>query len=216
MDYWTPRQDPDGVLRTRCTDEERDWYLEGVAEEINYAKRLDAYSVVDFGAGPGWFLDELNCRQKVAVETSGRARGQLHAKGIEVVSVLESLASSEFQLVIANHVIEHLRDPIDAIQQIHRILIPGGDLIIGTPDFGSPCAQRFGANYRMLHDETHCSLFTLESMHRFLRDHGFRILDVRFPFPDRYATAENFARWHDTSKVSPPWPGNWMTFYCQR
>jgi hypothetical protein len=53
-------------------------------------------------------------------------------------------------------------------------------------------------------------------MHRFLRDHAFHIDDVRFPFPARYATAENFARWNDTSQVSPAWPGNWMTFYCTR
>jgi SAM-dependent methyltransferase len=119
-------------------------------------------------------------------------------------------------VVMCYHVIEHVADPIEFIGDIRRVLRPGGWLILGTPDFASPCAKRFGDNYRMLHDPTHCSLFTLESMHRLLRDRGFTIQDVCFPFPERYATAETFARWNDTGSVSPPWPGNWMTFYCQR
>jgi SAM-dependent methyltransferase len=119
-------------------------------------------------------------------------------------------------LVVCLHVIEHLSDPILAITEIRRILKPGGWAIISTPDFDSPCAKRFGDNYRMLHDRTHCSLFTLESMHRFIRDHGLEIRDLKFPFPERYATLGTFSRWADTSKMSPPWPGNWMTFYCVR
>ena len=118
--------------------------------------------------------------------------------------------------VVCYHMIEHCKDPIFAIAEIRRVLKPGGWLILGTPDFDSPCAQRFGDNYRMLHDDTHCSLFTCESMHRFLKDGAFDIQEVKYPFPDRFATAETFARWHDTSKMSPPWPGNWMSFYCQR
>ena len=89
-------------------------------------------------------------------------------------------------------------------------------MILGTPDFASPCAKRFGDSYRMLHDKGHVSLFTNESMHRFLIDNGFTIDEVRHPFPEEYATAENFARWNDTSRMSPPWPGNWMTFYARK
>jgi hypothetical protein len=90
---------------------------------------------------------------------------------------------------------------------------------MSTPDFASPCAKRFGDHYRMLHDPTHVSLFTLESMHRFLRDHGFRIDDVRFPFPERLATAETMERWRRgpvDGEWSPPWPGNWVTFYASK
>ncbi len=68
----------------------------------------------------------------------------------------------------------------------------------------------------MFADPTHRNLFTRESMTKMLEDFGFAIEKLEYPFPERYATAENFMRWNDTSKISPPWPGNWMTFYCKR
>jgi len=109
-----------------------------------------------------------------------------------------------------------MADPERELFEIRRVLKKGGWLVLGTPDFHSPCAVRFGENYRMLHDPTHVSLFSLDGMSRLVRDFGFTIEDVRFPFPERYATAETMARWLDTSQVSPPWPGNWMTFFCRK
>lgn len=212
-DYWAPRADPDGVMRNRDTDEERRQYIEDMADEIDFVNDVGG-SVLDFGAGLGWFLDALTMPLRTAIESCPVARERLIKKywvwhGLDFVDQTQDV-------VIAHHVFEHLENPVASIREIHRILRTGGYLILGTPDFASPCAKRFGDNYRMLHDPTHRSLFTLESMHRFLRDHGFTILDVKFPFPQRYATVENFMRWNDTSRVSPPWPGNHVTYYCQR
>jgi hypothetical protein len=100
---------------------------------------------------------------------------------------------------------------------VRRIIKRGGILLLATPDFDSGCARRFGENYRMLHDQSHISLFTNDSMHRFLRDHGFVIDRVEYPFFEtRYFTPENLMRLFDTSKMSPPFYGNWMTFYCHK
>src|SRR5690606_21592077 len=92
-----------------------------------------------------------------------------------------------FDLVVIYHVIEHVQNPQKLLKEIRRILKPHGWLILGTPDFDSGAARRFGENYRMLHDTTHISLFSNDSMHRFLRDHGFRIEWVEYPyFETRY------------------------------
>ena len=88
---------------------------------------------------------------------------------------------------------------------------------MATPDFDSGCARQFGPNYRLLHDPTHISLFSNDSMHRFLRDHGFKIFRADYPFFEtRYFTKENLIRLFDTGEVSPPFYGNFMTFYCQK
>jgi SAM-dependent methyltransferase len=215
--YWTSRVDPDGRLREKISEQERVSYLENIDEELLFVRSLEPGRIVDFGCGPGWFLESL-CRHwdKMGIEIAPHAVAELQRKGITVVDSTAEVPDAWADVVFCHHVIEHLSDPIAAIGEIHRMLCKGGWLIIGTPDFESPCAKRFGSNYRLLHDGTHCSLFTLESMHRFLRDHGFFIKTLHFPFPEKYATPENFARWNDTSKVSPPWPGNWMTFYCVR
>jgi SAM-dependent methyltransferase len=215
--YWGQITDPDGNVRQRVSEAERLNYLENVAEELAFVRNLPPGRIVDFGCGPGWFLRELQPAWDVlGIEICHHACTLLEFADIPHEINLERVEPAAVDVVFCHHVIEHMPDPISLIGDLRAILKPGGWLILGTPDFASPCAVHFGENYRLLHDQTHCSLFTLESLHRFLRDHGFVVHDVRFPFPLRYATPENFARWHDTSQVSPAWPGNWMTFYCTR
>ncbi len=97
------------------------------------------------------------------------------------------------------------------------MLKPNGTLILGSPNFDSACARRYGEKYRMLHDATHITLFSRESLDRFLWDHGFFVDRVEFPyFETRYFTTENFERLKDTSAVSPPFYGNIMTFFCRK
>lgn len=215
-DYWGHATDPDGCVRTRNSEEERLRFVDDTQYLIDRVNALQPESVLDFGAGLGWLLDEIDAPCCEAVEISPQAVEHLTKLRYTVYSDLADVKSSMFDVVIAHHVIEHLVDPLYAMNHMRRILKPYGTLVLATPDFASPCAKRFGENYRMLHDKTHCSLFTLESGTRMLRDLGFKIQDVVFPFPDRYATADTFMRWNDTSKTSPPWPGNWVTWFAKR
>lgn len=219
-DYWREKPDPDGQIRDRSTEAERQQYLQDIADELRWVQSLTAAPhnrVLDLGCGRGWLLSALGDCQKWGVETSEEAANaaRRHAEIIDG-EWRWMFADEFFDVVVCHHVIEHLSDPIDHVHEMRRVLKRGGGLLMATPDFGSPCAKRFGAKYRMLHDETHISLFTLESMTRMLCDLGFTIEDVQFPFPERYATAETMSRWLDTSRVSPAWPGNWMTFYARR
>ena len=83
-------------------------------------------------------------------------------------------------------------------------------------ELGDRIYCQVGNNYRLLNDPTHISLFSNDSMHRFLRDHGFKIDQVEYPFFNtRYFTKNNLNDLFNTSRVSPPFYGNFMTFYCQ-
>lgn len=214
--YWGEKTDPDGNVRQRNTAAERERYLSDVSEELAFINNLKPVSVLDFGAGLGWMLSAIDAPHKSAIEIAPEAMAVLRQTGAVVNSDIRQVPSNSNDVVICHHVIEHLVDPVAEIGQLRRVLHSGGWLVIGTPDFGSPCAVRFGENYRLLHDPTHRSLFTLEGLMRMLREYGLTIHDVRFPFPERYATTDNFARWNDTSKVSPPWPGNFVTVYATR
>ncbi len=45
--------------------------------------------------------------------------------------------SSSFGMVYANHVFEHINDVVFLLEELHRILKPGGKLVINTPHFSS-------------------------------------------------------------------------------
>jgi len=47
---------------------------------------------------------------------------------------LESISDSTEDFVIANHFIEHCQDPIGALENIFRVLKPGGTLYLAIPD----------------------------------------------------------------------------------
>lgn len=216
--YWGTVVDPDGNVRNRL--QEREKHLEDIKQELDFLNALPPGRILDVGCGLGFLLSGFGPGwEKYGVELSQFAAE--HARQYCQIFIGELGAakypSEYFDVVVLHHVIEHMDDPVAAIHEVARVLRPGGQLLIGTPDFDSGCARRFGEKYRLLHDPTHVSLFSNESMHRFLRDHGFVIDRVEYPFfGTRYFTRENLLRLFDTDQVSPPFYGNFMTFYCHK
>ena len=127
--------------------------------------------------------------------------------------ILKILALIKNLIWFSHHVIEHVFDPHKFIIKIKSLLKKNGNLVISTPDFDSGCARRFKNKYRLLHDDTHVSLFTNDSMHRFLRFHNFFIKKVYYPYFDTtYFNKKNLYSMLKSNKISPPFYGNFMTF----
>lgn len=215
-EYWHEIIDPDGKKRNRL--EEKELFLKDIDYIINFVDNTTRGKILDIGCGLGWFLSAIdNNWTKYGVELSKFASE--HAKKYGEIYNGAFLTSNfeydYFDVILLHHVIEHLDDPISNLKKIKNNLKTNGILIIGTPDFDSGCARLFGKNYRLLHDKTHLSLFSNDSMHRFLRDHGFEIIKVEYPFfKTRYFNKENLLKLFYTNSISPPFYGNFMTFFA--
>ena len=212
--------DPDGNIRQLMSPEERDFKLQNFLKEyIDELEQLPGGKILDIGCGPGWLLSHLGKEwDKHGIEISKFASthalkfGQIHCGTLEDFN-----NSDNFDVITMNHVIEHVSDPISIINKINSLLKSNGVLIIGTPDFDSAMARRYGNQYRMLHDSTHVSLFSVDSMHRFLRDHGFKIYKVEFPFFDTaWFNKDNLMKVLNQETMSPPFYGSIMTFFCRK
>jgi SAM-dependent methyltransferase len=216
--YWGTVTDPDGIRRNLL--EERERRVEDVRDELAHINQLPAGRILDVGCGLGYLLSGVNDEwEKHGIELSRFAAEYASREGRIHVGDLASAAypDNHFDVVVLYHVIEHMYDPVSEIEEIFRVLRPGGTLIVGTPDFDSACARRFGPRYRMLNDVTHVSLFTRESLDRFLWDHGFCVDRAEFPyFETRHFNREQLERLWDTSQMSPPFYGNIMTLYCHK
>ena len=217
--YWEAPTDPDGTVRYLNSEEEFEKYKRVTKQEIDFVNNLPAGVVLDVGCGNCRFLRALDLKFVKYGCDPYMTYKYYDNKTVLFEKKLEDchFPSNMFDIVILYHVIEHLEDPISTIKEIRRVLRPGGFFLIGTPNFGSWVARRFKENFRLLHDKTHISLFTKDSMVYFLEDHGFIIDDIKYPFfRTEYFTFKNLFRLFNTSKVSPPFYGNIMTFYCRK
>jgi 2-polyprenyl-3-methyl-5-hydroxy-6-metoxy-1,4-benzoquinol methylase len=96
-----------------------------------------------------------------------------------------------FDVVIAADVLEHVRHPERLLDDISRILAPGGRLVVSVPNFGHwyPRIRTFvGAfdyDQRGILDKTHYRFFTRKSLLRMVRNAGFEVRrhsEVGLPF----------------------------------
>ena len=217
-EYWGKIVDPDG--KTRDRREERQQFLEDAAGELEFLESLPPGRILDVGCGLGFLLSGLGEKwKKYGVEVSEYAAGYASEWGTIHHGLLpEAGYDAEFFDVVAmHHVIEHMPDPMEQLREVFRVLRRGGALLLATPDFDSGCARRFGECYRLLHDSTHISLFSADSVHRLLRDIGFVIDHVDFPFFNtRHFSRENVLRLFDTDRISPPFFGNFMSFFAHK
>lgn len=216
--YWHIVKDPDGKIRNRLS--ELEIYLDDIKQELKFINSLKPGKILDIGCGLGYLLSGISDKwEKHGIEISDYAAKHAQKYGeIYNTNITDFKATTNnYDLIVIHHVIEHLDDPEEAIKIIHSLLKKGGHLIISTPDFDSSSARRYKKKYRLLNDKTHVSLFSSDSMHRFLRFYGFCINNVEYPyFGTRHFNLTNLKKLFKTNTTSPPFIGNIMTFYCTR
>jgi SAM-dependent methyltransferase len=108
--------------------------------------------LLDVGCGPGLLLDEARRRglRGVGLELSAAsARHAREALGLDVREVsLEQLDPTErFDAIVLADVLEHLDDPVAAIEECAARLGEGGVLCVVTPDPASPAARLAGRRW---------------------------------------------------------------------
>jgi len=216
--YWKGVVDPDGKVRDKTQEQGK--RLAECREELAYINSLPPGKVLDVGCGLGFLLAGIDPRwEKHGVEISEYAAEQAQNYGTVLCGVLAGAKhpNDYFDVVLWHHVIEHLENPVEELLEIKRILKPGGKLILGTPNFGCELAKRAGDNFRLLHDKTHVSLFTAESVQAMLRDAFFEIEKVSYPyFGTEYHTMENLEKTFWPEKDCPPFYGNIVTVYAYK
>lgn len=217
--YWSTIVDPDGNVRNRLEEEQK--VIANVRKEIDFINALPPSKVFDVGCGLGFLLGALDEKhEKFGLEVSqfasdyAKKYAQIYNSTIEDADLKEN----SFDVIISNHVIEHVDSPEIFLNKLKTILRKDGILILATPDFENVCAKLFKENYRMLYDKTHTNLFSFKSLKSMLIDFGFEILEVDFPFFDtEYFNEKNILKMldYDKNETSPACWGNFMTFYCK-
>jgi SAM-dependent methyltransferase len=103
---------------------------------------------------------DIGCGQNKLPGAVGLDRSPL--PGVDVVADLNGglpFQAQSFDAVSANQVLEHVRELVGLVHEVHRVLRPGGLLVVHVPYFRSAWAHI---------DPTHVRSFTINSMDYFV------------------------------------------------
>lgn len=150
-----------------------------------FQKRVDIISrfmkkgkVLEVGSSAGNLLVLLKRRgwEVQGVEPSGSAAKEAEKRAISTLNTTFEEAEfkeGEFDLVIFNHVLEHMEDPKEVLKKVNRILRKGGRVLIDVPNFASLTARVGGAGWRYILPREHRWHFTPTSLFVLLEKAGF-------------------------------------------
>jgi 2-polyprenyl-3-methyl-5-hydroxy-6-metoxy-1,4-benzoquinol methylase len=134
--------------------------------------------VLDIGCATGalaaWMAERGWQAEGVEINKA-QAEYARNARSLKVYGLpleYNNLEAGAYTLVIASHLIEHLRRPRAFLAEVRRILASGGRLFLITPNCDGLQARLFGGRWRSAIFD-HLYLFSVKTLSRMLEQEGF-------------------------------------------
>jgi len=136
--------------------------------------------VLDVGCGSGVLLARMKSLGWGAcgVEVDANAVLAARARGLDIRHGQLAgcnFPENHFDAVHLSHVIEHVYDPASLLRECHRVLKPGGALILLTPNTTSWGHRRFKSAWLNLDPPRHLILFNRKNFRSLAETSGFTI-----------------------------------------
>lgn len=156
--------------------------------------------ILDVGCGNGYLLYQFRhaFSQLIGIEYSTQrlAQAEINLADCPFIPILGSaedmpqIESNSVDRIVSADTIEHVPDVYAAIQELYRVLKPGGTLVINTPNIAFVkkrlllCLGRFpstsqpneGIGDDVLYDGGHLHYFTFRGLRLILERTGFRMI----------------------------------------
>jgi SAM-dependent methyltransferase len=166
----------DGYFQTRFTHDPRREILWQTLWR-HYFSRLVTQTdcVLELGAGYGHFINQVEARRRIALDSWPEFVEHLQA-GVEHqvgdVTDLSFLEPQSVQFAFASNLFEHIsqEDFASVLRQLKRVLASGGTLNILQPNYYYAYREYFD-------DYTHRVVYTHVSLADFLEAHGYQVIE---------------------------------------
>ncbi len=161
--------------------------------------------VLEIGAATGVMLQIFKKHgwEVWGIEPSASAR-DAQKKGIKILKTTfekAKLPKNYFDVVILNHTLEHMTNPLAIMRKVKTLLIKKGIIYVDVPNFASFSAKLANKNWKYILPEEHLYHFTPETLRKILEKAGFKtiycrtwsgIFDVANPFLKLYQELADF------------------------
>jgi len=158
-----------------------------------WAKKLgikpgDGSQLADIGSGYGIFMEEVKrlnrFDQIVGIEPAPNLAQASREKGFAVIErMVEDVADEKVNAVFATvfEVLEHVFNPHKFLSSAHRILRPGGILIVTTLTVSGFDIQVLWENSKSVYPPHHINLLSVDGIIRLVESSGFKVVNLCTP-----------------------------------
>ncbi len=133
--------------------------------------------MLDVGCGNGRTLNQLfsaGYRRLSGIDQY--VEGDLeYPNGVRISRIGIEEVRPEFDVVMFHQSFEHMPDPAGTLREAHRILAPGGHLIIRSPTVSSFAWRKYRSNWVQLDPPRHFFLHSTMSMRLLATEAGFQL-----------------------------------------
>jgi SAM-dependent methyltransferase len=136
--------------------------------------------LLDFGCGGGSFLARMHEQRwqvtGVDISTAAiqRIRSELGLRALVGTLPHPELRPASFDVITMWHSLEHVHAPLDVLREAHRLLVPGGQLLVAVPNIDSLPFRWFGPSWYGLDLPRHLTHFAPWTLQLMLERAGFR------------------------------------------
>lgn len=131
------------------------------------------WSIFEYGVGTGLNIAELNCARRAGYDIAAHMVPELERLGVDFYLSIPEGQSYDF--VLCHHALEHCPNPAESLQEIWRVLKPGGRLLLFVPYENERRYRRY-----VRHEPNH-HLFSWnpQTIGNLVEAAGFTVGDVR-------------------------------------
>ncbi len=141
--------------------------------------------LLDFGCGAGALLKRM---RSLGWEVTGL---DMHAPTVQRLRFEEDLTvhlgtlphaalePCSFDVITLWHSLEHVHEPLDLLQEVYQLLVPGGMVVVSVPNIESWPFRHFGADWFGLDVPRHLSHFTPSTLMQSLHLAGLRVQTIK-------------------------------------
>ena len=141
--------------------------------------------LLDFGCGNGSFMERMHRQgwQVTGLDTSPCAVDNVRTI-LGLRALLGSLPSphleaDSFDVITMWSSLEHVHNPMEVLRETHRLLVPGGQLLVAVPNIDSLPFRWFGSSWFGLDLPRHLTHFAPWTLHLMLERVGFQVGPLR-------------------------------------
>lgn len=137
----------------------------------NFIKETD--TVLDFGCGGGYLLNELNCGYKYGVDINPIALEEASKMGIKTFTRIDQLKENSFDVIISNSALEHDPNPRNSLKKLFKILKKNGTIVFRVPH------ETINYSYHSNDWNYHLYTWSPMALGNLFNDVGFKVLECK-------------------------------------